>query len=81
MVPGGYFGQALVVDAGTATASALPLSDGLLRAYIGGAGSGPGSCTASARPAPVGAGCLNSLRILSPGGGPGALPARVAEMP
>ncbi|HEX4657489.1 MAG TPA: aldehyde ferredoxin oxidoreductase family protein [Streptosporangiaceae bacterium] len=40
MVPGGYFGQALVVDAGTATASTLRLSDGLLRAYIGGAGLG-----------------------------------------
>jgi aldehyde:ferredoxin oxidoreductase len=40
MVPGGYFGKALVVDAGTATASTLPLSDGLLRAYIGGAGLG-----------------------------------------
>jgi aldehyde:ferredoxin oxidoreductase len=37
---GGYFGRALVVDAATATASALPLPDGLLRAYIGGAGLG-----------------------------------------
>jgi aldehyde:ferredoxin oxidoreductase len=37
---GGYFGRALVVDAGNATASALPLPDGLLRAYIGGAGLG-----------------------------------------
>jgi aldehyde:ferredoxin oxidoreductase len=40
VVAGGYFGRALVVDAGTAAASALPLSDGLLRAYIGGAGLG-----------------------------------------
>jgi aldehyde:ferredoxin oxidoreductase len=40
MAAGGYFGQALVVDAGTAAASALPLSDDLLRAYIGGAGLG-----------------------------------------
>ena len=40
MAAGGYFGRALVVDAGTATASVLPLSDDLLRAYIGGAGLG-----------------------------------------
>ena len=40
MVAGGYFGRALVVDAGNATATALPLPDGLLRAYIGGAGLG-----------------------------------------
>jgi aldehyde:ferredoxin oxidoreductase len=37
---GGYFGRALVVDAGTAAASELPLNDELLRAYIGGAGLG-----------------------------------------
>jgi len=37
---GGYFGRALVVDAGAAAARTLPLSDGLLRAYIGGAGLG-----------------------------------------
>jgi len=40
VVAGGYFGRALVVDAGTAAASVLPLSDELLRAYIGGAGLG-----------------------------------------
>jgi aldehyde:ferredoxin oxidoreductase len=40
MAAGGYFGRALVVDAGTATAQALPLADDLLRAYIGGAGLG-----------------------------------------
>jgi aldehyde:ferredoxin oxidoreductase len=40
VVAGGYFGQALVVDARSATASALPLPDNLLRAYIGGAGLG-----------------------------------------
>ena len=40
MSSGGYFGRALVVDAGTAAASVLPLSDELLRAYIGGAGLG-----------------------------------------
>jgi aldehyde:ferredoxin oxidoreductase len=37
---GGYFGRALVVDAGNGTAGALPLPDGLLRAYIGGVGLG-----------------------------------------
>jgi aldehyde:ferredoxin oxidoreductase len=37
---GGYFGRALVVDAGTAAASVLPLGDDLLRAYLGGAGLG-----------------------------------------
>jgi aldehyde:ferredoxin oxidoreductase len=37
---GGYFGRALVVDAGTAAATELPLNDELLRAYIGGAGLG-----------------------------------------
>jgi aldehyde:ferredoxin oxidoreductase len=40
MAAGGYFGQALVVDAGAGTADALPLPDELLRAYIGGAGLG-----------------------------------------
>jgi aldehyde:ferredoxin oxidoreductase len=40
MPAGGYFGQALVVDAGQASASTLPLPDDLLRAYIGGAGLG-----------------------------------------
>jgi aldehyde:ferredoxin oxidoreductase len=40
VVAGGYFGRALVVDAGAATASTLPLGDGVLRAYIGGAGLG-----------------------------------------
>ena len=38
MPAGGYFGQVLVVDAGQASASTLPLPDDLLRAYIGGAG-------------------------------------------
>jgi aldehyde:ferredoxin oxidoreductase len=37
---GGYFGRALVVDAGSAARSVLPLSDDVLRAYIGGAGLG-----------------------------------------
>jgi aldehyde:ferredoxin oxidoreductase len=40
MVAGGYFGRALVVDAGSATAEVLQLGDDLLRAYIGGAGLG-----------------------------------------
>jgi aldehyde:ferredoxin oxidoreductase len=38
MPAGGYFGRALVVDAGQPSASTLPLPDELLRAYIGGAG-------------------------------------------
>ncbi len=40
MTAGGYFGRALVVDAGSGTASVLPLGDELLRAYLGGAGLG-----------------------------------------
>jgi aldehyde:ferredoxin oxidoreductase len=40
MPPGGYFGQALIVDAGTGSSEVLPLPDDLLRAYIGGAGLG-----------------------------------------
>jgi aldehyde:ferredoxin oxidoreductase len=40
MTAGGYFGRALVVDAGTATAFPLPLPDEVLRAYLGGAGLG-----------------------------------------
>jgi len=40
MAAGGYFGRALVVDAGSGTAKTLPLPDELLRAYIGGAGLG-----------------------------------------
>ena len=40
MAAGGYFGRALVVDAGTAATTVLPLSDDLLRAYIGGVGLG-----------------------------------------
>ena len=44
MTAGGYFGRALVVDAGAGTAealaTALPLPDDVLRAYLGGAGLG-----------------------------------------
>jgi aldehyde:ferredoxin oxidoreductase len=40
MTAGGYFGQALVVDAATGTSVTLPLPDQILRAYIGGAGLG-----------------------------------------
>jgi aldehyde:ferredoxin oxidoreductase len=40
MPAGGYFGRALVADAGAGTAETLPLTDELLRAYIGGAGLG-----------------------------------------
>jgi aldehyde:ferredoxin oxidoreductase len=38
--PGGYFGQALVVDVTTGDARALPLPEDILRAYLGGAGLG-----------------------------------------
>jgi len=40
MPAGGYFGRALVVDAGAGTSQVLELADDLLRAYIGGAGLG-----------------------------------------
>jgi aldehyde:ferredoxin oxidoreductase len=40
MAAGGYFGRALVVDAGAATATALPLAEEVLRGYLGGAGLG-----------------------------------------
>ena len=40
MAPGGYFGQALVVDAGSGTSSVLPLDEEVLRGYLGGAGLG-----------------------------------------
>src|SRR5580704_16575115 len=40
MPSGGYFGRALVVDAGAGTSQTLELPDDLLRAYIGGAGLG-----------------------------------------
>ena len=40
MTAGGYFGQALVVDAATGTSVAQPLTDEILRAYVGGSGLG-----------------------------------------
>src|ERR1700733_14012609 len=40
MPPGGYFGQALVVDASDGTSEILPLPEEILRAYLGGAGLG-----------------------------------------
>jgi aldehyde:ferredoxin oxidoreductase len=40
MPAGGYFGRALVVDAADGAGTALPLSDEILRAYLGGAGLG-----------------------------------------
>jgi len=40
MAAGGYFGQALVVDASTGTSEVLPLPGEVLRAYIGGSGLG-----------------------------------------
>jgi len=36
--PGGYFGRALIVDVGDATAEPLPLSEAVLRRCIGGVG-------------------------------------------
>jgi len=40
MAAGGYFGQALIVDATDGSSAILPLPDEILRAYIGGAGLG-----------------------------------------
>jgi aldehyde:ferredoxin oxidoreductase len=40
MPAGGYFGQALIVDATDGTSAILPLPEDVLRAYIGGAGLG-----------------------------------------
>src|SRR5215472_13631580 len=40
MAPGGYFGRALVVDAGTGHADVLLLPEEVLRGYLGGAGLG-----------------------------------------
>ena len=40
MTAGGYFGQALVVDAATGTSVTEPLPDEILRAYVGGSGLG-----------------------------------------
>jgi aldehyde:ferredoxin oxidoreductase len=40
MPPGGYFGQALVVDATDGSSRTLPLPDEVLRGYLGGAGLG-----------------------------------------
>jgi aldehyde:ferredoxin oxidoreductase len=40
MPPGGYFGQALVVDVTDGTSETLPLPDEVLRGYLGGAGLG-----------------------------------------
>jgi aldehyde:ferredoxin oxidoreductase len=38
--PGGYFGQALVVDVTSGTSRSLPLPDRVLRGYVGGCGLG-----------------------------------------
>jgi aldehyde:ferredoxin oxidoreductase len=40
VAPGGYFGRALVVDAGTGHGSVLPLPEEVLRGYLGGVGLG-----------------------------------------
>ena len=39
-VPGGYFGQALIVDLDAATAHTKPIGESVLRSFIGGAGLG-----------------------------------------
>ena len=62
MTAGGYFGQALVVDASAGTAHTLPLPDELLRAYIGGAGLG---AWLMHRLAPPGAGALSPAAPLA----------------
>src|ERR1039457_7056302 len=51
MPAGGYFGRALVADAGAGIAETLPLTDELLRAYIGGGG-GRAPARGTRRPAP-----------------------------
>ncbi|HTU05582.1 MAG TPA: aldehyde ferredoxin oxidoreductase N-terminal domain-containing protein, partial [Trebonia sp.] len=40
MPPGGYFGQALVMDVTDGTSEIVPLPEDVLRAYVGGAGLG-----------------------------------------
>ncbi|ONI75868.1 aldehyde:ferredoxin oxidoreductase [Kribbella sp. ALI-6-A] len=40
MPPGGYFGQALVVDVSDGSTTVVPLADDVLRQYLGGAGLG-----------------------------------------
>ncbi len=40
MPPGGYFGKVLLVDLSTASGTAVPIEEPVLRAYIGGAGLG-----------------------------------------
>src|SRR5499427_1575123 len=62
MAAGGYFGQALVVDAAAGTAHTLPLPDEVLRAYIGGAGLG---AWLMHRLAPPGAGPLSPAAPLA----------------
>ena len=47
---GGYFGQALVVDATSGAAATLPLPDAVLRGYLGGAGLGTWLLHRLARP-------------------------------
>ena len=39
--PAGYFGSALIVDLGTGMGNAKPLTESVLRSFIGGAGLGP----------------------------------------
>jgi hypothetical protein len=59
-MPGGYFGQALVVDATDGASQALDIPEGILRAYLGGAGLGTwllhrlGTPRPGTEPGPVG---------------------------
>jgi aldehyde:ferredoxin oxidoreductase len=64
MTAGGYFGQALIVDAATGTNQALPLPDEILRAYIGGSGLGAWLLYWLGRQAP-GAGALDAAAPLA----------------
>ena len=69
MAAGGYFGQALVVDATMETSEVLPLPDETLRAYIGGSGLGAWLLHQLGTPR-AGAGRLGAagVRVLSAGG-------------
>jgi aldehyde:ferredoxin oxidoreductase len=66
-MPGGYFGQALIVDVTSGDAAALPVGEAILRAYLGGAGLGTWLLHRLAPPRadPLGAGAPLAL-VFSP---------------
>ena len=66
MAAAGYFGRALIADASDGSASALPLPDELLRAYLGGAGLGAWLMHRLAPPGvdPLGAAGTAGVRVL-----------------